>query len=178
MILCVDPSITAWGYSVFDNNGNLLETKTIRYKASAKLSKEKRWVHILSTLRVVVAKFNVDLIITERQFKGTLLQTMALCGIVAGEADIEIRYVAPLSWKKWGINNHAASKEEIQEKVSLIYPELMAESEHVCDSVGFYLAYKNNNNIGVDNGKPKSKSNGKRTNGNGNVSKGIRKKGI
>lgn len=161
MILCVDPSITEWGYSVFSDDGKLVEARTIKYAAKLKLSKEKRWVRILSTLREVTSKFNIDLIITERQFKGTLLQTMTLCGIIAGESDIEIRYIAPLSWKKWGINNHKASKEEIQEVVRNEYPELINESEHVCDSVGFYLAYKNNKNIGVDNGtisaKPKRK---------------------
>lgn len=146
MILSVDPAIGKWGYSVIDDDGNIVEKRGIDW-TKFKYSKEKRWVMILDILKEVVKRHNITLILTERQFQGSLLQTMCICGIVAGESGAEIRYIAPASWKKWGVGNYRADKTEVKKFVVNLYPELVKEPQDVCDSVAFYLAYKNNKDI-------------------------------
>lgn len=89
------------------------------------------------------------MVLTEYQFEGSLLQTVAMCGMIAGSGSIEIRYLSPAAWKKYGIGNSKASKEETQKRVYSLYSELIGESEHVCDSVGLLLAYQNNPDIGL-----------------------------
>lgn len=154
-VLCVDPSITNWGYSIFASGSwQLVDFKTIKY--SAKLSREKRWSDIVDVIERLTRDYNVKLILTEYQFGNkfdqSLLQTVAMCGMVAGKMGIDIRYISPASWKKWGLNNAKIGKKETIEEVSKKFPQLREETEHVCDSVAIMLSFINNPKIGLKKG--------------------------
>lgn len=145
-IISVDPALGVWAYSVFDKKTfELVEFKAIRM--SSKISREERMWMMFCTLDNLFEKYDTDILLTEHQFAGSLLQTIAVPGMVAGKHKIEVRYLYPISWKKWGVENFKATKEEGQAFVRKVYPELAKAGFDVCDSVAFVLAYKNNPNI-------------------------------
>lgn len=148
-ILCVDPSSTDWGYTVFEEDTyELVDSGTFRI--SPKLSPEKRLYIFFTTLDDLFYKWQPKLFLTEKQFglyTDLLIKISGICGAVAGKWDCPVRYIAVVSWKKWGCGKAKASKLEVQVVVKKEYPELEKASEHVCDSAGFMLAYKNNKKI-------------------------------
>ena len=149
-VICVDPSLVHWGYSVFTSGSwELVDFKTV--DMSSKESRELRWWKIFQTIDAIFEKYNVGLFLTEYQFGNkfdmSLLQTVAICGIIGGKYDTEVRYIPPKSWKKWGVNNLNATKDDVKAVVRKKYPQLNEESEHVCDSVGMLLSYINNPEI-------------------------------
>jgi len=165
-VLAIDPGLVCWAYSLFNDDGKLIDWSTVKMP---KASPEFRWWMIFDVLENMIGdivKKEELVIVTEYQFgnkfSNAMPQTLAVIGAAFGKhaesGKVSIRYISPKSWKLTAMNNSNASKDEVKTFVGNIYPELLKETEHVNDAACMFLAWKENNSIGIKEKKKKKQN--------------------
>ena len=118
-MLNLDLSISSTGYSIMDENYNLISYGTIQTTSKGNTEEERLYI-IGKKIDKLIKEFGVNVIVAENQFKSvnikTTQQLARLMGIVifiCKDNNIEIEYFNPSSARKWVMNNGKAKKEDV-----------------------------------------------------------------
>jgi Holliday junction resolvasome RuvABC endonuclease subunit len=155
MILGIDPSLTGCGWSVMKKEGRLWkvidkgiiktapETKKKRiYKAD---DDARRIREIFDTLSEVVDKYDIPLAVSESPsgggksasaVKGMAFAT-AIVACLASAHDLALVMVTAQASKKYNCGKSTASKEEMQNAIVKLYPDLGVEFKSNKSKSGF-----------------------------------------
>lgn len=138
MLLALDPSLSSTGYAVFDNDKIFNKG---RYQTTADQDTDTRILNITSFVKELL--YNVDVAILEDGFVGfsrkTSLQLAQLRGALINTLlsnSIKVIHQQPkLIRKNFGLSGNA-KKEEVANRVLLLYPNLLNEIGSYSDKAG------------------------------------------
>lgn len=138
MLLALDPSLSSTGYAVFDNDKIFNKG---RYQTTADQDTDTRILNITSFVKELL--YNVDVAILEDGFVGfsrkTSLQLAQLRGALINTLlsnSIKVIHQQPkLIRKNFGLSGNA-KKEEVANRVLLLYPNLLNEIGPYSDKAG------------------------------------------
>lgn len=119
IILCLDLSLSSTGYSIIDDDYNLLTYGTIQTKA--KEYKEEERLHIIGVaINEIIKEYNVTDLCIENSFKSvnikTTQQLAKLQGIscyIGVDNGVKINIITPSSARKMVLGNGKATKIEV-----------------------------------------------------------------
>lgn len=140
MLLALDPSLSSTGYAVFDNDKIFNKG---RYQTTADQDTDTRILNITYFVKGLLYIYNVDVAILEDGFIGfsgkTSLQLAQLRGALINTLlsnSIKVIHQQPkLIRKNFGLSGNA-KKEEVANRVLLLYPNLLNEIGPYSDKAG------------------------------------------
>lgn len=173
MVVCtIDPGLVYAAYSIFDDNGKILESETIKF--NTKLSQCVRLNLLYCTLIELIKKYPITDVITEYQFVDIMSSIVGV--IMAGtgsEPKLKFDKITPSQWKKLAFGKGNIEESELRNKIIDIYKEAEEYSEHQLDTIGIFLGYKEKLlNPPIKTKKPKKE---KKEESNVNVSKSTKR---
>lgn len=157
-VLTVDPGLVFWAWALFDEDGKLVESKTVKYKSG--LDQEFRLNDIYDQLCRINWTREVEVMIVERQFAELMCQIVGAIRASAGKMGVKSIQYVPASWRKLATGNGHAKEDKVRSVVLEAYPEMENASEHEIDCGALFLAYKNQRDS--ENAKAPAKAKGKR----------------
>lgn len=154
--ICIDPGIRFAGYVVFDDNGKIVESETIKF--NTKTSQSKRLFELYSKLSFVSNKYQIENVITEYQFVDIMSSIVGVIMAFSGSInDAEFLKMTPSQWKKLATGKGNIDEKDLRDKMIGVYPEAENFDEHRLDAIGMYLAFKKREKECVEIDKPKRK---------------------
>ncbi len=134
-ILTNDPSFTAWGYAVLDEQGNVHETgciKTVPEQKKRRIRKSddtvRRIQEINKTLILLIDKYNIDYILSEAPHGSQNASAAVMIGVVTGIVQtLADCFEIPIDWysendaKKHLLGKISATKTEIIKNIGNLY---------------------------------------------------------
>ena len=149
MILALDLSLSCTGYAVCDKLGNPLEIAHI--ETSSKLETNDRLKIIGDKLLDIKDRFYIDTVVFENSFYRHIKATQMLYQ-VRGIAmyifcDCNLKFYAPTTVKKLIGGTGKASKEDLQNKILELYPDVKFSCNDESDAFALILCYMIENNI-------------------------------
>lgn len=156
-ILANDPSICAWGYSVLDQKGNVLDFGCIKTESGGKKMRIRksddrtRRVHeINERLLSVIKKYNVEYIVSElphgSQNASAAVMIGACIGILQTLADtlnIGLEWFSEGDAKKSALGKTTAEKKEMIVAMSKLYKLNWTGTKYIDEAVADSLAIHN-----------------------------------
>jgi Holliday junction resolvasome RuvABC endonuclease subunit len=153
-ILANDPSICAWGYSVLDQNGNVLDFGCIKTESGGKKMRIRksddrtRRVHeINERLLSMIKKYNVEYMVSElphgSQNASAAVMIGACIGIMQTLSDtlqIGLEWFSENDSKKCALGKSTAEKKEMIEAMSKIYDIKWTGTKYIDEAVADSLA--------------------------------------
>ncbi len=142
-ILSIDPGLRFAGWTVFDSCGKIVESDTIKF--NTKLSQCVRLQILYSTLIAVSKKYTLSDVITEFQFVEIMSTIVGVIMAFTGSVkDARFNKTVPMAWKK-AVTGRGNIEENLLRDILIDkYPEAICFDEHQLDTIGLYLAYKEN----------------------------------
>jgi len=134
-ILTNDPSITAWGWVVIKQNGNILDVGCIKTTPEQKKRRirkgddtTRRISEITQSLLQIINKYGVNYILSELPHGSQNAQAAVMIGIVTGIVqtmsdclNIPVEWYSEMDAKKTLLGKRSASKQETIEKICIEY---------------------------------------------------------
>lgn len=139
-ILAVDPGLVEWAYAVFDEDGDLIMSKMVKYESKRKLTQEQRLFFIFDELTKLDYEFTC--VIIERQFVDTMQQITGVLRAYAGNCNLKTVLFTPSQWRKLATGKGNASEELVVQTVLAKYPQMDELSVHEKDCAAIYIAYR------------------------------------
>jgi Holliday junction resolvasome RuvABC endonuclease subunit len=142
-VLTYDPSITAAGIAVFQEDGELVFYETIKF--DKKTSQAERLYSSLCVIDATLAMYpgKFRLVFSEKQFMPIMMQMEGVVKAAAGKHKLPVETVTPSSWKKSAFKKGNITEDNLKVEVIKRYPQLVNESEHVLDCAGMFIAWEN-----------------------------------
>lgn len=162
MILTVDPGIRFAAVTIFDENGEVKHSETIKF--SGKHSQEKRMYEFYTILCDLSSRYPISVIVAESQFVQIMGNIVGMIMTYAGFAEAKLIRMNPSQWKKLSTGKGNISEAELREKIINVFPFANEYSEHQIDTLGMYLAYKNQESGDVSPAKKPNKRKNPRSN--------------
>lgn len=141
MILTIDPGIRFAAITVFDEGGKVEYSSTIKF--NGKHSQEQRMYEFYRILCDLSAEYRIKTIIAESQFVQIMGNIVGMIMTYAGFAEAKLIRMNPSQWKKLATGKGNIGEAELREKIINVFPFADTYSEHQIDTLGMYLAYKN-----------------------------------
>jgi len=156
IVLTNDPSFTAWGWVVLNEQSEILDCGCIRTSPDYKRcrirkgdDRVRRTSQIVNTLLDIIKKWNVDYILSELPHGSQNASAAVMIGIVTGIVqtlsdvlDIGVEWYSEADAKKAMFGRKDVSKEEIQKFVSSFYkvnlPGIKYINEAISDALAIY----------------------------------------
>lgn len=160
-ILALDPSLTAFGWSVI-KSGQVIDFGCIKTEPSGpKLrirkgdDRMRRVSEIAEILKAVILKHNIVLIVSEQPHGSQSAVAATSLGLVSGLiqgmavfTDIALEWYNEADCKKTVLGKASATKSEMIDKITLLYSPKLGKvkyiNEAVCDSIAVFHTAKQN----------------------------------
>lgn len=165
-ILSCDPSIRAWGWSVINEDGNIIDCGCIKTEPSAKKLKirkgddrTRRVSEINTQLLNIISKYDIQLIISEQPHGSQSAVSAIMIGIVLGVLQtLSNSFDIPIEWYSEGdcknnlLGKRNASKNEVKQKINTLFPKVKwtnigYKDEAIADSLAVYHLAKYTSSI-------------------------------
>lgn len=140
-ILALDLSLSSTGYSIIDEENNV-----IMYGVINTIPKDKEFIRIYKIAvkcKELALEYKVDYIICENQFFGTnpktgltLSKLLGAVGYIAIESNIPIELITPAQGRKMLMNNGKAKKEEVANFIKENYIDIGEYSDKTIKTKG------------------------------------------
>jgi Holliday junction resolvasome RuvABC endonuclease subunit len=173
IILCNDPSVRAWGYSVLNGGGRILTTGCIKTESGGKKMRirkgddnTRRVQEINLKLLEVIRKWNVNYLVSELPHgsqSAAAAATIGMCiGIMQSKSDdlgIGLEWYSEGDSKKAALGKQKAEKKEMIRRMSQLYPQgwlsgVQYIDEAVADSLAIHhVACKESSTLKLFNSK-------------------------
>jgi len=135
-ILANDPSICAWGYSVLNQDGKILETGCIKTESGGKKLRVRKGDDTIRRIREInerllsqVKKHNIEYIVSELPHGSQSASAAVMIGICMGiletisnALEIGIEWYSENDSKRHSLNKSTGEKLEMVQKMKIIYP--------------------------------------------------------
>ena len=141
MILTIDPGIRFAAVTIFTEDDKVEYSETIKF--NGKHSQEKRMYEFYEILCNLSKEYDIRVIVAESQFVQIMGNIVGMIMTYAGFAEAKLIRMNPSQWKKLATGKGNISEAELREKIINIFPFADTYSEHQIDTLGMYLAYKN-----------------------------------
>lgn len=159
-ILCCDPSLTAFGWAVIENDkvieGGCIKTKTSDKALRIRKSDDRmnRVSYIATTLKEIITTHNIKYIVSElphgSQSAVAAIALGLVNGMLQGLADglgIGIEWYSEGDSKFYLLSKRSAGKEETINKITTLYGDTWkkkdkASNEAIADSISIYHCAK------------------------------------
>lgn len=164
-VIAFDPSMTAWGYSVFDAGGKIVDCGCIKTQPESKKRRIRkgddtvRRVHELN-LRLIemLEGHNVALIVSEQPHGSQNASAAVMIGIVIGIVqtlsdswDIPVEWYSEMDAKKRLLGKKAATKQDMVDRINSLYKvpwyKVKYIDEAIADSIAIYHTALTESNI-------------------------------
>lgn len=156
-ILANDPSICAWGYSVLDQNGNVLEIGCIKTESGGKKMRIRkgddsirRIKEITTRLLTVIKKHDIEYIVSELPHGSQSASAAVMIGVCMGimqtladTLDIGIEWFSEGDSKKNALGKLSAEKKEMITAMSKQYQVKWTGTKYIDEAVADSLAIHN-----------------------------------
>lgn len=164
-ILSNDPSITAWGWSVVNWNGKIIDAGCIRTKSEHKKRRirkgddtVRRISEVNKKLKEIVDNHNINYILSELPHGSQSASAATMIGIVTGIIqtisdfeDIGIEWYSQGDVKKCLFGRQSVTKREMIEKIDELYKvpwkDVKYRDEAIADSMGVFHTFTEKSSV-------------------------------
>lgn len=126
--------------AVFDD---LKLVEVITVTADKKLDSDKRAQQMYADFSKLLDSLKPDQMVTEKSLYSnnfissrTITEVISYCKLACGQRSIPYFMVYVPSWKKYITGSGKSTKEEIRKYVLKIYPQLIDDTQDICDAAG------------------------------------------